>query len=335
MIYIDTKYLADISSSLKLFKKKGDFLYNFRCPFCLDSQKKSNKSRGYIYRRNNELQFKCHNCSRSYSFATFLKMLDVTTYKKYMMEKFRDDKSGEGNPIVLKTTTTAAERFSSTVKTHEQIKLPKILDLPEDHWVRQYVKGREIPFEHFDKIFFADDFKKFISDSFGQDKANSLINNEPRLVIPFFNQNKEIIAVQGRSLLNNKLRYITIKTKEEPKIFGLDRLNPESKVYIVEGPLDSLFLKNCIAAGGAELSTVVAKYTNAVCIFDNEPWNEEIVKLMKDVIKAGSSIVIWPRTIKEKDINDMVKAGINVEEVIEENTFSSLEARAKLVFWRV
>ena len=61
-IITDTTYLLQLSPRLEKFKKVRDFLYNFRCPHCGDSQKQKWKARGYVYRKKTDLFFKCHNC---------------------------------------------------------------------------------------------------------------------------------------------------------------------------------------------------------------------------------------------------------------------------------
>ena len=59
--YIDTKYINLVSSRLSLFKRKNHGLYNFRCPFCGDSQKSKTKARGYLYQKKTDLFYRCHN----------------------------------------------------------------------------------------------------------------------------------------------------------------------------------------------------------------------------------------------------------------------------------
>jgi hypothetical protein len=51
-------------------------------------------------------------------------------------------------------------------------------------------------------------------------------------------------------------------------------------------------------------------------------------------IDQGYKVVIWPQTLQEKDINDMVLAGKNVTRIIKENTFSGLTAKAKFYSWK-
>ena len=67
---------------------------------------------------------------------------------------------------------------------------------------------------------------------------------------------------------------------------------------------------------------------------DNEPRNEAICKILHNNIKEGHRVVIWPDSITEKDINDMVIANLDVEEIINYNTFQNLEAELKFRSWR-
>jgi hypothetical protein len=74
---------------------------------------------------------------------------------------------------------------------------------------------------------------------------------------------------------------------------------------------------------------------NGVFVFDNEPRNKEIHKRIEKLIRDGKSVCIWPSSIQQKDINDMVLAGLqNVEKIIDDNTFTGLEANLKLMSWR-
>jgi hypothetical protein len=122
-------------------------------------------------------------------------------------------------------------------------------------------------------------------------------------------------------------------------VYGLERIDLKQTVKIVEGPLDSLFLSNCLASGDANLA-LTAKNINAenkVLIFDNEPRNKEIVRMMQDAIKSDHLVVIWPNTMEGKDINEMVMNGFSIgeiESIISSNSFRGLEAQAKFTFWK-
>jgi hypothetical protein len=74
--------------------------------------------------------------------------------------------------------------------------------------------------------------------------------------------------------------------------------------------------------------------SNPVWIYDNEPRNNEIVRRIGNTIDSGDSVVIWPNSIDDKDINDMVMSGLDVQSVIESNTYSGLEAKLKFNTWK-
>ena len=96
-VWIDRKYLGMVSSRLERFKERRTDLYNFRCPYCGDSQKKKTKARGYVYRKGNDLFFKCHNCGFGTTLARFLKHLDGTLFDQYCFERWKSGDDGNAN----------------------------------------------------------------------------------------------------------------------------------------------------------------------------------------------------------------------------------------------
>jgi 3-phosphoglycerate kinase len=137
------------------------------------------------------------------------------------------------------------------------------------------------------------------------------------------------------------LRYVTIRTNESDAklIYGMDRVNLKKLVKVVEGPIDSLFLTNCVASGDANLSLTVKDIDaeEKILIFDNEPRNKEIVKMMQDAIKLRYDVVIWPNNVQGKDINEMIMNGISpdeIESIISSNTFRDIQAQLKMNMWK-
>jgi hypothetical protein len=213
--------------------------------------------------------------------------------------------------------------------------------LPTEHFCQTYLTKRQIPSGMFDKLLFTQHYKKFI-DAFVPDHGKKLVD-DARLIIPFYDEYNNLIAVSGRALetSDKTLRYITIRTNdsEEKLIYGMDRLNIHETVKIVEGPIDSVFLKNCVAAADANLIQVADKISavNKVIIYDNEPRNKDIVRMMQDAITSGYNIVIWPDTIRAKDINEVIMGGISpdeIESIISSNTFKGLQAQVKFNMWK-
>jgi len=335
--YIDTKYVNLVSSRLPLFKRKQQGLYNFRCPFCGDSQKSKTKARGYLYQKKTDLFYRCHNCGQSNTFSNFLKKLDGELHKQYVLERYKEGVTGKGQ-------NTADPVFKHEKPVfHTKINLPRISDLDDQHFAKKYLINRAIPPQFLSYLYYTEDFKGFVRKI--TKREYDLNEKEQRIIIPFFDKNKQLITFQGRAFTNTLLRYITIKMDEDsPKIFGLDRLDLEKQFYVVEGPFDSMFLPNCIAMAGSdvnlksqiEISSALDNHTGTM-VFDNEPRNKEIISRIEKTIDNGWNVCIWPDSVACKDLNDMVLASIQgsrLIDIINTNTYNGLLAKTHLATWR-
>jgi transcription elongation factor Elf1 len=337
---VESKYIGLISHRLRNFKRKQDYLWNFSCPLCGDSKKNLLKARGYVYKKGNNLFYSCKNCGIGTSLGKLLENVDGSLYKEYVLERYKSGESGFSN-FKEPTFNVPSPRFDKLDK-------PKIFEhaefcsnLSSEHFCLAYLKNRQIPKEFYSQLLFTSHYKKFI-DALVPNHGKKLID-DARVIIPFYDVYNNLIAVSGRALetSDKTLRYITIRTtdSEEKLVFGMDRVSVHEPVRVVEGPLDSLFIKNCVASADANLA-IVAENISAgkkVLIFDNEPRNKEIVKLMQESIKSNHNIVIWPNTIQAKDVNEMIMSGISVDEIesiISSNTFNGLQAQTKFVFWK-
>jgi transcription elongation factor Elf1 len=333
-VFIDRTFLLRVSPKLQKFTQKKSDLFNFRCPLCGDSQKNKTKCRGYVYRKSNDYFYMCHNCGASTTFYNFLEKVDQTLVKEYALERYKQGETGNNNYAKPKF-----EEFkTSTPVFQKNLDLPSIESLPKTHFAKTYVMSRKIPKESFNRLYYAEDFKIFI-ESLGVEK-DGLIEGDKRLVIPFYDQNKNLVAVQGRALGESKLRYITVKVDEtKNKLFGLDRINQEKMIYVVEGPIDSLFIDNAVATADSHLegASNVLEKNNITLIFDNEPRNKEICKQIDKAIDNHFNVVIWPEFVDSKDINDMILDGFSqdeIQDIISKNTFVNLRAKAEFVNWK-
>ena len=320
MDHIDAKYVNLLSTRLEKFKRVKPTLYNFRCPICGDSKKNKNKTRGYIYEVKSNTNFKCHNCGASMSLNNFLKEIDVVLHKQYTMEKFKTGFTGKNFVSEEPVFKFEPPKFKT------KLNLPKASDNPKS---AGYLISRKLDPSMF---YYAKNFKKFTNElkqTFDDEKFD-----EERIVIPLFYE-KNLIGFQGRSLGLSKVKYITVMLDDNaPKIYGLDSIDKNEKVYITEGPFDSIFIPNSIAMCGADADISKWGISNPVWIYDNEPRNREILNRISKTIDSGDSIVIWPSGIEDKDINDMVMAGLDVLSVIESNIYSGLEAKLKFTTWK-
>ena len=320
MDFVDVKYINLISHRFQKFKKVKNNLYNFRCPICGDSQRNKSKARGYLYQVKNNTNFKCHNCGVNISFNNFLKQIDPNVYKQYTFEKFKEGNSGKNFVVEEPKFKFDAPQFK-----------PK-LDLPkasENIDALQYLENRKL---NPNKFYYTDKFKSWINSI--KKVFDDTVKDEPRIVIPLFYQNT-LVGVQGRALDSNKIKYITIMFDDDaPKIYGLDEVQKTKTTYITEGPFDSTFIPNSIAMCGADGDVGKWGISDRVWIYDNEPRNKDIVSRISKCISDGEKVVIWPSSINEKDINDMILSGLDVKSVIELNTYSGLEAKLKFTTWK-
>jgi len=322
MDLIDSKYIGLVSSRLQKFKRVKSDLYTFRCPICGDSQKNKNKTRGYIYPVKNNTNFKCHNCGASLSFNNFLKQIDPTLHKQYTMEKFKEGHTGR-NFVVEEPKF----EFKKPI-------FKKRLDLPkasEDLIAKQYLEKRLLNPE---KFYFADKFQEWTNTQ--KPTFSRIVRDESRIVIPLYTREGEIFGFQGRSLVPSSVKYITVILDESiPKVYGLNEVKTDETIYVTEGPFDSTFVKNAIAMCGSDiLLDSLNLGDDIVYVLDNEPRNKEICNRISKLIDGGKKVVIWPKAVQQKDINDMVLAGLSVMDVLKSNTYRALEAKIKFNEWK-
>ena len=332
-VFIDRAFLLRLSPKLQRFTQKKDDLYNFRCPLCGDSQKNKTKCRGYVYRKKNDYFYMCHNCGASTTFYNFLDKVDPSLTKEYALERYKNGETGNNN-----YQKPDFEEFKAEKPVFKKaLDLPSIDSLPEAHFAKVYVKSRKIPEAFQSQLYYAEDFASFIQ-SLGIEKE--LHKEDRRLVIPFYDAEKNLIAIQGRALGESKLRYITIKLHEDNhKFFGLDRIDQDKMIYVVEGPIDSMFIENAVATADSNLESITSIYDKSkiTLVFDNEPRNKEIIKKIDEAIEKHYNVVIWPEMIESKDINDMVLEGFSpdeIQDIISKNTFVNLRAKAEFIRWK-
>ena len=299
MDLIDSKYIGLVSVRLEKFKRVKADLYNCRCPICGDSQKNKTKTRGYLYQIKNNTNYKCHNCGVSLSFNNFLKQIDPMLHKQYSMEKFKEGFTGKNFVVEEPKFEFSKPKFT------KKLDLPKASEVPV---AKEYLEKRKLNPE---KFYYAENFKKWVNQQ--KHTFENIDKDESRIIIPMYDIDNNLIGFQGRSIESSYNKYITIMLVDDaPKVYGLEKIDSQKPVYIVEGPFDSTFIKNA----------------------DNEPRNREIINRISKTIDRGDKVVIWPTSIKQKDINDLVIAGYDPENMLESNTYSGLEAKVKFNEWK-
>jgi hypothetical protein len=327
-IIIDKKFLSIVSSSLEKFTWKKDNLANCRCPLCGDSQKNKNRARGYFYQKGSNIFYRCHNCGVSTTLYKFLEMISPAMCREYALERWKSGENGHSN------YTKPKFKFEQPTFHGARIDLPSMVELPDDHECKQYVLSRKIPEKFHEDLFYAENFYEFVS-KFDKDKK---VGEEPRLIIPIRDDKNTLVGFQGRAIYPSEVKYITIKlNSEQPYLaYGMNTVDKNKKVYVVEGPIDSMFIPNSVAILGMnhELDPSIQ---NAVYVLDNEPRNREVIKQYEKLIEEDRVVCIWPDEIKQKDINDMIKSGLSISDIlstVNNNSYTGIMAKLRMTKWK-
>ena len=351
-INIDVDFLSEISNHLPQFKWKiAGKIAQCRCILCGDSSKDSTKTRGFFYYSTNgtSLQYKCHNCGETMSFGYFLKTKFPESYKEYRLAKFKSCNNFSRSYSNKKNMTGPTyDSFKSIGQMVNDMvtKLAKrewtmVSELDVFHPARTYCFGRGLNTDHMSKIVFTENFKKWSDENIGE--TDSKPPPLPFLLFPFMEKDGTLFGAQGRVFtesIDKRYRFNTVIKKNSivGKSFGLERLDVDRPVIIVEGVIDSLLLPNCIALCGGDVNSSFKNVAGEIVVaLDNENRSTDTVNRMARAIDLGFSIVLWPFGSHLKDINDMVKFGMSVEDimqVINNNTYSGNRAKTKLQFWK-
>lgn len=270
----------------------------------------------------------------------FIEAVDSLTYQEYQKERVKAGlwkrtipRGPEETAITSRVIPSAGIRGSLDPLSP----LLRVDRLKPSHPAKMLCEARKIP--NLTRVYHCPKFYAWTNWVLKTEKFSkkALYYDHPRLVIPFLNSEGALTAFQGRDYRpDSDNKYVTILVDEDaPKIFGLDRLVDVGDTYALEGPIDAMFLPNGIAfAGGkhSELSTV--RDRDPIVVYDNEPRSSHTHRKIAQAIRDGYRVIIWPKYIVQKDVNDMVLAGLDPKAIIDSRIFSGLEAELELALWR-
>jgi hypothetical protein len=276
--------------------KRYQNVYNAECPVCKEG-KSSGRSRRLFYFPSKQYFF-CHNCSKSWQPFEWVK--EVTSLTVPEILKRNREKSGE----------------ITIYKKPELIKQVVINDLPEDSidltdptqvefykdnkFVKialQYIESRKL-------LTAINTCKKFYISLTDKIHKN-------RLVIPFINDNKTV-CYQTRALTQNQFpKYLTKFGEKE--LFGLSNIDSSIPyVFVFEGPIDSMFIKNGVALAALSPTEKQAQQLSnligyqQIYVIDNDKNNKQTSRKVDKFIKEGKTVFVWPKDlIRFKDFNEI------------------------------
>jgi hypothetical protein len=338
-LWQDEKYVRLLSHRLDQYHDRGRHQYNFRCPLCGDSQKNKSKARGYLFPQRDVLLFKCHNCSLAMPFSALLKRVDPSLYSEYLTERFREERQ--------RATPAPARVVPPPVVRHFDPALVPTVAQSNIVPVIAFCRGRKLDATAMGRLHATTRARTWLTPLVGA-KASDVADDVAYLVQPLTLPGGAWYGAQLRGVKQKS--FVTFRWSHDlMKVFGLDAWKPEDVTYVVEGPIDALFVPNAIAACGSDLVSAVDNMREmvpvpvdwpdrAIFVWDNEPHNKEVASHIRRAIARGLRVVIWPyyRAGEEnfpKDINDMVRAGIDVMAHLRRHTMTGLAAKAAFEAW--
>lgn len=340
MHWVDRSWISRLTPYLEQFTWKSDTLANFRCPLCGDSQKDKLKCRGYLFIKNGDWQFKCHNCGRGYKFRNFLYNAFPEEYKAYRMEVMRE-RATMSRPFVPQDTLE--KRLTVEIQPHSYVVTDDVLcvaDLPEDHPARVYMAGRKVT--HLDRVFYTDNFSRFIKDELKIQKYHDReLPESEHLIFLLKDRDGITFGCQGREIKQKNFK--TMKWNDNmPGLYGLEANDSEKLTLVFEGIFCSLLVPNSIAMLGASINEGFEEQLNmetTVLVFDNEPRHPDTVKRMEKAINFGWNVAFWPiDPLVAKDLNDVARyTDLNVRNVVRglvDNAKRGTRAKIALAAWQ-
>lgn len=342
MLFVDVKYPQRVGLYLENFSQKKQYLWNFSCPYCGDLSKGKKKKRGFIYQHKNALNYKCHHCGVSISLGTFLEQQFPDVYKEYVLERYKESTSINTPHASVKEVK---KQYNFCKMDNDGIKVDPILaglrscaGLKERNPVNLWLNRRCIPESKRHLLYYTTKFKKYIN-TIKPGEFPSDDNDHTRVVIPYKDETGKVVALAGRALKNEHPKYYMIKIDDDAeRIFGLERVDVDRPIFVVEGAIDALFLPNCIAISGASYNTpFLEQYKeNIIIVPDREPRNREVAKLLETAIKGGFAVSLIPEDPGISDINDMIVAGKSRKDIlslIQKYTTRGLKGALDFSYW--
>lgn len=324
-LYKQISFVSRLGVYLRNFKQKKPRLWEFSHS-CEKETRGRYRARAYVYQYKDtpNLNFRCHHCGSATSLANLIKDTSSSLYGEYRLEAYKDFEQPVAAPVAVVKQETVDANLAGLVN---------VTSLPASSSVRKFLERRKIPANKYKLLYVAPHFYKWAKQY--NSAFNGVLDESPRLVLPYFDMDKKVVGFTARTF-NPAIepRYIHMRIdKNAAFIYGLERLDMSKTIYVTEGHIDSLFLDNAIAVGGAHYDgEFIQSIKDRAVIIPDQDWkrNPQVAKQLKKVILNGFSVAFLPNTIKGKDLNDMVKAGMNIQDLkstIDSHTTSGLAAQ--------
>jgi hypothetical protein len=275
--------------------------YRFHCPLCGGHTKNRNNKCGYVY--TDKWKYACYNCNKSFAFTKFLKNEHNEIYKRVIFHAF-DNKKREWK----KTQKTKAEKTYNANNLYK-FKVGELVELTDETnptaiKALEYCRSRRIRKSVYKKWFVCirdDKYKdRDINGNYVKNENGKYVGNEygNRIIIPYYRYGGKWVQFDARSLDEHSLlRYRNLESAER-ELYNIDFLNVNEPFFLLEGAIDSTFIKNSIAFGGTKhLMKFLEQYPelkknahNGTVIWDNDDAGKDEIET---TVKMGFSWFEW------------------------------------------
>ena len=280
--------------------KKYQNVFNSECPICKEG-KSTGRSRRLFYFPNKQY-FYCHNCSKSWRPFDWVKEITGWTFPEIV----KKNKEKEGVVYTKKVVTplkqtkeiVISDLPESSIELTDSTQVEYFKDNKYVKLALEYCQSRRL-------LTATNSCKRFYLSL--EDKVH-----KNRLVIPFFDDSNKVVCYQTRALTQNQFpKYLTKFGEKE--LFGLANIDSELPyVFIFEGPIDSMFVKNGLAMASLSPTEIQLRQLNnligyeQIWVFDNDKNNQQTSRKILKYINEGKRIFIWPKEfMKFKDFNEV------------------------------
>jgi DNA primase len=277
--------------------RKGDGIYNAGCPVCKEGKSLGKKKRLFFYPQTKS--FYCFNCGKSWSAFNWL--LDVTRMSK---EELRAEIITNGSAREINF-----EDLMPKSKTKNEFPLPKDSINLKDKIQLSYHQNNKIIQKALDYITHRN-LENAINapDTFFISLKDPVHKN--RLGIPFYDRNNKIVFYQTRCLDESYPKYLS-KINADKSLFNIHKINTSiDSIFLLEGPVDAMFIKNGVAVAGLNLTTNQQKQLTEfplhqkIWILDNPKIDNTSREKIKDLLLQREKVFKWPEDKPYKDLNE-------------------------------
>jgi len=285
--------------------RKFDGNYNASCPICREGKSWLKKKRLFFYPSTSS--FYCFNCNKSWNAWRWITESSGLTREEIEIEAFNGNTSTDVTDHIGLVKQIRKEKPNLP---HDSVNLS---DLQQQKFYRssnhfnnalEYLKSRKLDVAINRSV----NFYISLTDHF----------HKNRLCIPYFDRNRKIVFYQTRSLDGSEPRYLN-KIGYDKTVFGIDRVDSElDKIFLFEGPIDAMFVKNGVSLAGLSLTNTQEKqlsefpFHDKIWVLDNPRIDKASKEKLFSLLSTKQKVFRWPLDKPYKDFNEWaVKEGIN------------------------